>query len=788
MPDFVNVVTPSGRTISVPADQAGTLPGSRLQSPEESDEAARARAEEESYSGVGEGFAAGFLGAARVATFGASDQFFTEVGGDETRERIRGFQEHRPGATAVGEVVGAIAGPGKIAGAAGKALKGASAASRVAAAGVEGAVDGGLFSLGQTVSHAALNPEDPLTVEQIASNIGLGTALGVGLGGGLGIVGEGAAAVRKKLAGKANPLLHAQGAEARELGKRYGAEMRRVDQSLDDKLWFDAQAHRANEVMVDMLQRKPGVGAATEVDDLGRALVRDADTAVDQVAGAETQIIRQRGGAAEEAFDPNATNPGKLKAKPKARLRPDEAPTQQQSDGPQLVSGPNIGVEADKVAAAEVKALRAEYKQARGKLEKVLGPELDVHFPALVRKSPAQMAKFVESVDNYMDVVGRVGKLARKDLGPGSADDFIQRAVQGLPGAESWAGGLKSLGDKQALAGALGLDVGAVQAKSAVGDALLRSYAVARAGESATAAATTAGLRASERIKSSIKDELRGAMRPAIAAAVGHVLGGPAVALMSLAGLKGSTVKRLSEGVLFALEKGAKGSRKMSVPLASETLARHRFSTEEDAKERSLARRRAEELARHVSNPSVTEQTIANNTAPIRAHNLQLGFAIEENLKKRLGYYHAMAPKAPVTASPLVRSRWEPAPGETHELAIRIRAGEDPLSILDDFAAGRLHPAAVETVETLWPALYGQMQVELAERITELREDLPYEKRLQLSTMFQVPVESTAEPEFIKTLQDQYAARNEMEQQPPKSSGGAPPASPATKGQQLEAR
>jgi hypothetical protein len=860
LPDKVNVVTGSGRTISVPAEQAD-LPEYRPQTPEEADEAARVRAEEEAYGGAGNAVAAGFLGAARMFTGGLSDQYFGAVGGDETREDLAKYKEHQALATGVGEVVGAVVGPGKVAGAAGKAVRGAGtkAAARVAAHGVEGAVDGGLFSLGQTVSEAAIHNE-PLTFEHVGANVGVGTALGFGLGAGFGGIIEGAGAVRKRYAGKANPLLHPEGAEAREVGKRFGGEIRKIDDALDDKVWVEAEAN----VYRDMLRRQRPISAADTIIDnsperaalvreaaaaekraaeleaeaaatrkktaqeaakkarqearqlqrdlsaVGKraerevagykpppgsaptrvegmteemAAVRASDNAVPDTLAQDTTAVRKQGQAAAEAevpaFDPNATNPGKRAAvaKPKARLRPDDKIGQ--------VPDYDHPVNADRASSQEIAALRAEVKAARSGIVKVLGADLNVHLPALVRKQPGQMIKFAEAVDNYVDGVNKVRKLARMD--PVGFEDLVPSLAQGLPEAEKALEGLNVLKDKTKLADVLGIDVGAVpQLKSNVADGLLRVYGVARQSTTEAARKTAVDMSAWEMAKQQLVGGIKAGL---LARAVGHTLGGPGLAMMGIATMAGRTIARVGEGAARAVEVSAKVARRPAVLTASKILSEVRFSDKEDTSEPNVAKRRAKELAELAANPGQLDARLADRLAPLRAHNLDLGFAVENQIKQRLAFYQQHAPKSPVSETPLVRSKWQPAPGEVHEWAIRIKSGEDPLSILDDLASGRVHPVAVETVETLWPALYGQMQQEIAEQMVGLREDLPYSKRLQLSLLFKVPVEATADPEFVKTLQDQYAARREMEkEQQPSRPGGAPPAPPATKGQQLEAR
>jgi hypothetical protein len=231
----VNVVTPSGRTITVDRETAQSIvqQGGREQTGIEGDAAAQASAEAARYDNpVG----AAFTGGLRSLTFGLSDHALTAMGAGGELEKTK---EHNPGSSLVGEIGTAllpIGAPGAIARAAkaaGNVVRGTSTAGKVAATIVEGAVDGGAWNAAQQVSSAALTG-DPLTPEKLASSIGMGALFGGAIGGGLGGVAAVSGAVRKKLATKANPLLNTRSQGAKDLGQHFGHAIREAEQGVDD--------------------------------------------------------------------------------------------------------------------------------------------------------------------------------------------------------------------------------------------------------------------------------------------------------------------------------------------------------------------------------------------------------------------------------------------------------------------------------------------------------------------------------------------------------------------------
>lgn len=125
-------------------------------------------------------------GAARGATFGATDVLTRALGGEDLTEGLQTLRETSPIASTIGEVAGGLVGPAAgIAGAAGRAVSGAvgatTAAGRIGAGALGAATEGLMYSAGEIASQAALS--DPkLTAQNAALTLGLGTVLGGGIG------------------------------------------------------------------------------------------------------------------------------------------------------------------------------------------------------------------------------------------------------------------------------------------------------------------------------------------------------------------------------------------------------------------------------------------------------------------------------------------------------------------------------------------------------------------------------------------------------------------------------
>ena len=211
--DRVNVITPEGKTISVPSDSIAPLlasdPRYRLESAGGGASRAYGEALIAPHRGLAGKVRAGATAFLSGASLGATDVL---VGGDED---VRLSRKANPTISTVGEIAGALAttiptGGGSLGtagargalsaaaratpaglvsrGAAAVAARGAgqSAAKRIAYQAAGGALEGGAQSVGAYVSDVALGDRD-LSAEGLLGSFGDGALLGGSVGGALGI-------------------------------------------------------------------------------------------------------------------------------------------------------------------------------------------------------------------------------------------------------------------------------------------------------------------------------------------------------------------------------------------------------------------------------------------------------------------------------------------------------------------------------------------------------------------------------------------------------------------------
>ena len=135
--------------------------------------------------------------------------------------------------------------------------------------------------------------------------------------------------------------------------------------------------------------------------------------------------------------------------------------------------------------------------------------------------------------------------------------------------------------------------------------------------------------------------------------------------------------------------------------------------------------------------------------------------------RKQIAFLHSKSPQPPPRG--LIPKKWEPGEGEMHRFARYIVASANPVeTLLEELQDGTLSAETIEAAKALAPATYERVKALIVARIPEVRETLPYQKRVLLSILFDAPVDASMAPERVIALQASFAM-NEMERQ---ESGG----------------
>jgi hypothetical protein len=107
-------------------------------------------------------------------------------------------------------------------------------------------------------------------------------------------------------------------------------------------------------------------------------------------------------------------------------------------------------------------------------------------------------------------------------------------------------------------------------------------------------------------------------------------------------------------------------------------------------------------------------------------------------------------------------------PEEEQREFLRIAAVvDDPLTVLDDAAAGTLTREQVEALWAVYPAMAQSMTVAVTESIADRSEPLPYEGRVSVSLLLGVATDPSLRPDAVRRAQETF--------EPPAEDGSAEP-------------
>lgn len=743
-------------------------------------------------------------------------------------ERAKKLARHNPTATTIGNVAGVAApalasggtgllgtaarltpagmaarvgvGAGKLAEAGVLGLEGGGLLARAAARAVplaaEGVVEGGLFGAGSALQKAALSDE-PLNAEAFFSEVGMGALLGGGIGGTLGVGGT----LLKEAAIKGRGALKAFSSHGK-VGDDIALAVTKQDLKAAGREAVEAARQRGTLAKIEA----PNLKAAreTEVASLAKSVPEELAALQTEmrasVAGFRTEVelleeaSRQISSRAKLMGDMGVSEPGILKARralAKAELETVDAikAIKNSSDDAvltELRSRPDLIKSLQRHEDATVQLLRNVnpestttrigdvfdgFSSPSESVQKVLakGADLELRLSRLAEPLTSPKLKEIEAMQKVMD-----------DAMASSKENARLIAARGIVKKAESAGMQAQPDDLVAAARELGMPIPAPPPAGSPQEIVLKAHAYQRA----------AVAKVKEMAKSDLSKEVIGAATGMAIDEVtgnklgylGSVLGGGwlggrllrGVAQRGLSGIKGRLLQstqnaadKISAGIDGFLTAASKAKTVIAPAAASLSRVLMNEAPKASKNVRENFKQVTQQLADAVANQDATRLRVHERLEGARAVDLGFGDQTESLAMKSLVFLHSKMPKNPGMGTAFDRySRWEPTDTELAKFSRYVAAATSPTRLIEELQAGQVSPETVETIRELYPAMYSAIQLNLINRVTELRQELPYEKRLQLSILFGVPVDSTASPEFVAKMQESFLKEEEAKSGP----------------------
>ena len=193
---------------------------------------------------------------------------------------------------------------------------------------------------------------------------------------------------------------------------------------------------------------------------------------------------------------------------------------------------------------------------------------------------------------------------------------------------------------------------------------------------------------------------------------------------------------------------GRVGTRKVPVVVTRLASREHREQEYRETTDR---------LRELVSNPQLQEEWLGATTGHLAANfpTIQTGIAMTHI--RGLQYLASKLPPVDRIGAFDQLNRLPPSATEIDVFMRRLKAVEDPYSILEGAADFTLSGEEAEAVAAVYPEIFSRIQADVAGLIGDLERQAPYQARVSVGTLLQVPADPSLEPSFINALQSPAA-------------------------------
>jgi len=118
----------------------------------------------------------------------------------------------------------------------------------------------------------------------------------------------------------------------------------------------------------------------------------------------------------------------------------------------------------------------------------------------------------------------------------------------------------------------------------------------------------------------------------------------------------------------------------------------------------------------------------------------------------------------PGTKNAFTKREWGPSETQMAKFQRYVETVENPMSIVEDLESGTITREAAEALQIVYPRIFQQIQEKVMDSLSSSEEVVPYNKRLQLGILLNIPTDESLQPEAIKGLQDNFIPAEEQQQ------------------------
>jgi len=243
----------------------------------------------------------------------------------------------------------------------------------------------------------------------------------------------------------------------------------------------------------------------------------------------------------------------------------------------------------------------------------------------------------------------------------------------------------------------------------------------------------------------------------------GNVLG----ALMGIEKAAQKVTKELSSTVKAFLTKAAPVGTYLGVKAFVPSKQEERGNKQKEFEKQQ------KEVTEAISNPEAMADKISASFSGLGKFAPKMAEAATYKATMAVSFLYEKMPKNPMAQENIFSNKqWKPSDFEVSKWMKYVNTVEDPMSAFKDLKKGRMSMEQAETLKTIYPQLYGEATRMFMEELPKLKEELPYQKRVQLGVLFDLPTDPSLKPEFVAQMQLSHAQATQQEAQKQQSQNG----------------
>jgi hypothetical protein len=201
---------------------------------------------------------------------------------------------------------------------------------------------------------------------------------------------------------------------------------------------------------------------------------------------------------------------------------------------------------------------------------------------------------------------------------------------------------------------------------------------------------------------------------------------------------------------------------------ATQILLQTSYALDENNKKPKTKQEAIKNIQKNISsvtiNPDQLVDMLAKRVGPIAAASPEIGMVMQQRMASALAFLNSKLPKPAVSAGVFERE-YSPSSMELAKFERYLQVIEQPLTIFTEIKQGTLTREHVEALQAVYPEVYNEIRVQVMDKIAETGNQLPYERKLQLGILLNIPADSSLQPQTIMQLQQSINTPPEQAQQ-----------------------